>query len=443
MRILWLKSDLLLPLDKGGRLRTWHLMRHLARRHEITYVGFSDPHASPADVGRMREVATRVEAVPRPEPAKQSWRFYADVARHLADPLPYAIGKYRSRAFADRVSALLANGRFDLLVCDFLFPAVNLPRSLPCPAVIFTHNVESEIWRRHAETKTGASKPLYWMQYRRMLKYEARTLARFDGVLAVSLADRDTFARLYPGAVRSPMHVVSTGVDTDYFTPRKDARLKPFATEPASGGGEFSPAASRALVFTGSMDWLPNEDAMLYFCRDVLPLVRAEEPDVTLSIVGRAPTPAIARLGVQPGITVTGRVDDVRPYVREAAVYVVPLRVGGGTRLKIFEAMAMAKAVVSTGVGAEGLPVTNGEHLLLADEPRTFARAVIRMFRDVDRRRCLEAAARALVVANYDWSAVAGELEDALVEVTRGRLGEASPGSAPATKKLAAPEGAI
>ena len=445
MRILWLKSDLLLPLDKGGRLRTWHLMRHLARRHEITYLAFSDPDTSTADVARMHEVATRVETVPRPEPAKRSWRFYADVARHLADPLPYAVGKYRSRALAERVSALLADGRFDLLVCDFLFPAVNLPRSLPCPAVIFTHNVESEIWRRHAETKTGASKPLYWLQYRRMLKYEARTLARFDGVLAVSDADRQTFARLYPGAVRSPVHVVSTGVDTDYFTPGNGARLngarlKPCATE-VSVAQDFSPAQSRSLVFTGSMDWLPNEDAMVYFCRDVLPLIRAEEPDTTLSIVGRAPTPAVLRLGAQHGITVTGRVDDVRPYVREAAVYVVPLRIGGGTRLKIFEAMAMAKAVVSTGVGAEGLPVTNGEHVLLADEPRTFARGVVRLFRDLDRRRRLEAAARALVVARYDWSAVAGELEDALVAVTRKPVEDTVRGATPVREKLATPEG--
>ena len=118
------------------------------------------------------------------------------------------------------------------------------------------------------------------------------------------------------------------------------------------------------------MDWLPNEDAMVFFCRDVLPLIRKEEPDVTLSIVGRAPTPAVIALGLQHGVTVTGRVDDVRPYVRDAAVYIVPLRIGGGTRLKIFEAMAMAKAVVSTSVGAEGLPVTDGEHVWLADEPQ-------------------------------------------------------------------------
>jgi polysaccharide biosynthesis protein PslH len=404
MRILWLKTDLLLPLDKGGKLRTWHLMRHLAKHHEITYLAFAEPGdtsghgvgASPSG-NAMREVAARVETITRSEPAKGTWEFYADAAKHLVDPLPYAVGKYRSAAFRQRLDALLANGNFDLIVCDFLFPAVNLPKRLPCPAVIFTHNVEAEIWRRHAETKTSAlSKWLYGMQYRRMLRYEGNTLARFDGVLAVSDADRDTFARIYPGAVRNPAHVVPTGVDTDYFT------------------ASASEAVSREIVFTGSMDWLPNEDAMLFFCRDVLPLIRAEEPDVRLSIVGRAPTPAVKQLADHANVRVTGRVDDVRPYMRDAAVYIVPLRIGGGTRLKIFEAMAMGKAVVSTTIGAEGLPVTNGEHVLLADEPNTFARAVVHLLRDIDRRRQLEAAARSLVVEKYDWSAVAGALESAL-----------------------------
>jgi glycosyltransferase involved in cell wall biosynthesis len=217
----------------------------------------------------------------------------------------------------------------------------------------------------------------------------------------VSDADRESFARLYPGAIRQPVHVIPTGVDTDFYRPAP------------------SPPASRGLVFTGSMDWLPNEDAMIWFCRDVLPLIRAQEPQTTLTIVGRAPTPQVVRLGREAGITVTGTVDDIRPYVGSAAVYIVPLRIGGGTRLKIFEAMSMGKAVVSTSVGAEGLPVNDGEHLVLADEPAAFAASVVQLMRDVDRRRMLERAARKLVLDRYDWSAVAGELEHALLGFAR------------------------
>jgi sugar transferase (PEP-CTERM/EpsH1 system associated) len=409
MKILWLKSDLLLPLDKGGKLRTWHLMRHLAAHHEITYLAFAEPGELPEHIDGMKAVAARVETVPRTDAPKGSTRFYLDAALHLVDPLPYAVGKYRSRAFSRRLQLLLDERRFDLIVCDFLFPAVNLPRRLPCPAVMFTHNVEAEIWRRHAETKTGrVGRFLYGVQHRRMLRFEERTLRRFDGVLAVSDADRETFERLYPGAVREPAHVVPTGVDTGFFSP---------AASPPSG---------RQLVFTGSMDWLPNEDAMLFFCREILPIIRQEEPGVSLAVVGRAPTPAVQRLAADAGITVTGRVDDVRPYMRDAAVYVVPLRIGGGTRLKIFEAMAMGKAVVSTTVGAEGLPVASGTHVVLADDPRAFAGAVVDLLRNVDNRRRIEAAARALVVERYDWSAVAGELEEALMRFARMRSPQAA-----------------
>jgi sugar transferase (PEP-CTERM/EpsH1 system associated) len=402
VRILWLKSDLLFPLDKGGRLRTWHLMRHLARQHRITYLAFGRPGEDRESIDRMHEVAERVELISRTDAPKRSLRFYAGAALHLLDPLPYAIGKYRSRAFRRKIEELARDNEFDVIVSDFVLPAVNLPRRVPCPVVIFTHNVEAEIWRRFAETHRGSlSGLLYAGQHRRMRRFERRALARADGVLAVSHADRRTLSELYSGAIRKPIHVVSTGVDTGYFRPA-----------PGTDG-------RRSLVFTGSMDWLPNEDAMLWFSREVLPRIREKEPQTTLTIVGRAPTPPVVRLGREPGITVTGRVEDVRPYVAAASVYVVPLRIGGGTRLKIFEAMSMGKAVVSTAVGAEGLPVRDGEHLALADDPDRFADTVVAVMRDERRRQALEAAARKLVVDRYDWSAVAGELERALVEFAR------------------------
>jgi glycosyltransferase involved in cell wall biosynthesis len=177
------------------------------------------------------------------------------------------------------------------------------------------------------------------------------------------------------------------------------------------------------------MDWLANEDAMVFFCREVLPLIRRDEPGATLWIVGRSPTSRVLRLAREAGVTVTGRVDDVRPYMADAAVYVVPLRIGGGTRLKIFEAMGMGKAVVSTAVGAEGLPVDDGRHLLIADEPRTFAAAVVRLMRDVAQRRALETAARALVVDRFDWAAVTNELDEAIRRFARRRAADAAEGA--------------
>jgi glycosyltransferase involved in cell wall biosynthesis len=280
-------------------------------------------------------------------------------------------------------------------------PAVNMPASLPCPAVVFTHNVESEIWRRHYESQTNPIKrALYWQQWRRMLRFERQTLARFDRVLAVSDVDSQTFQRLYPDALNAPPITVATGVDTEFFSP----------------GTRNPEPGTWNLSFTGSMDWIPNEDAMTYFCRDILPRIRAQVPGVTLSIVGRAPTPAVRRLAEIEGVEVTGRVDDVREHIAKSAVYVVPIRIGGGTRLKIFEAMAMGKAVVSTTVGAEGLPVTDGQDIVIADEAPAFASAVVTLLRDADQRQRLEQAARDLVVTHYDWAAVSGQLEQALID---------------------------
>jgi len=405
MKLLWLNANLLLPLDKGGKLRTWHVMRHLAARHDITYLSFSDPSQTDADRDGMSQVCARLETVPRTDPSKGTLRFYADAARHLVDPVPYAVAKYRSAAYRARVERLLATESFDAVVCDFLVPAVNLPDRLPAAGILFTHNVEAEIWRRHVETASNLiARRLLSQQWSRMLRFEEAALARFDLVLAVSDADRRTFSRLYPGSLRTPVHIVQTGVDTSYFRPSSEAPERAH------------------LVFTGSMDWLPNEDGMLFFCREILPRIRRAEPDVTLSIIGRAPTPAVRRLADEHGIEVTGRVDDVRPHVGRGSVYVVPLRIGGGTRLKIFEAMSMGKAVVSTTIGAEGLPVTDGQDIVIADRPEAFADATVRLIRNNEQRRALERAARRLMADRYDWSAVAEDFEDALSQVTGLRV---------------------
>lgn len=403
MNILWLNAGLLLPLDKGGKLRTWHLMRHLARRHDVSYLSFIDPSQTPADLEGMREVASHLVTIPRTDSPKGSLRFYADAAGYLLDRVPYAVAKYRSADYRSDIDRLLRERRFDAVVCDFLPPVVNLPDSLPCPAILFTHNVEAEIWRRHSENATNpVARLLLRQQWGRMRAFERGALARFDLVLAVSDVDRQTFARLYPDALKTPAHVVQTGVDTNYFAP---------VTE--------RPPRRSHLVFTGSMDWLPNEDGMQYFVREILPRIRQVEPETTLSIIGRSPTPAVKRLADVAGVEVTGRVDDVRPHIADGSIYVVPLRIGGGTRLKIFEAMAMGKAVVSTTVGAEGLPVTPGHDIVIADEPVRFAQAVVHLIRDDQLRRRIQTEARRLVVNRYDWSAVAQDFEDALAKVCR------------------------
>jgi glycosyltransferase involved in cell wall biosynthesis len=223
-----------------------------------------------------------------------------------------------------------------------------------------------------------------------MRRFEARTCARVSLTLAVSEQDRALLEQASPGA---RVRAIATGVDTTFFAPTGQA------------------AGAAQLVFTGSMDWFPNEDGILYFADSILPLVRREFPHTRVTVVGRDPSPRLRAAAATKGLRLTGTVEDVRPYVSEAAVCVVPLRVGGGTRLKIFEALAMGKPVVSTTVGAEGLPLVPGEHFLQADEPASFAGAV------VSRGDALGRAGRRLVEERHAWPQVARQFEATCREV--------------------------
>jgi len=244
------------------------------------------------------------------------------------------------------------------------------------------------IWKRHYEVQSNPVKKAYlYGQWQKMRRFEREMRRRFDSVIAVSADDREQMKNEY-GA--EAVFDVPTGVDVEFFRPNNAVKPVP-----------------KSLVFTGSMDWLPNDDAIRYFTREIMPLIRSRVPDVKLTVVGRNPAPALVELSKQdPSLIFTGRVDDVRPYMENAAAYIVPLRIGGGTRLKIYEAMAMEKALISTTVGAEGLPLTNGVELLLADEPQTFADAVVRVLSDDDYAAQLGRRAAAVVRENFGWGAV-------------------------------------
>jgi glycosyltransferase involved in cell wall biosynthesis len=247
---------------------------------------------------------------------------------------------------------------------------------------LFEHNVEYQIWRRLATLERRvARRTLLEIEWRKLRRCEAAACAAADLTIAVSEEDRQALNDVARGA---RITSVPTGVDTAYFAP----------------GGR--PEVPRRIVFTGSMDWYPNQDAVLHFIEAILPRIRAEIPEVSFTVVGRNPGPRLTSLA-RLGVTVTGTVADVRPYIDEAALYVVPLRAGGGTRLKIFEALAMAKAVVSTTIGAEGLGVTSDRDIVLADGPDAFARAVVSLLRDGPARHRLGHAGRALVESAYTW----------------------------------------
>jgi len=388
MRILWLKNELLHPVDKGGKIRTYQMLKHIKRDHEVTYLSFANAEDAGEMVARAVEYCHKLVTVPWREPQKSGARFYRDLAFNLCSPLPYAIQKYRSRAMREAIERETRERDYDAIVCDFLTMSINLPPALYRAAVLFQHNVESTIWQRHCEMQTGAIKRAFFHhQWQKMSDYERSVCRRFNTVIAVSPVDREQMREAFG---LQEIYDVPTGVDTDYFRPL--------------GGA----AASPELVFTGSMDWMPNEDAIHYFAEQILPRIAREIPDVTLSVVGRNPSPSLKALAAANAhIKVTGRVPDIRPYVDRAAAYVVPIRIGGGTRLKIYEAMAMDKPVISTRIGAEGLPVRDGEELLLADDPEGFARAVIRTLNDARLAGRLGRRAGALVRERFGWDRAA------------------------------------
>jgi glycosyltransferase involved in cell wall biosynthesis len=297
------------------------------------------------------------------------------------------------------VTEWLQARRFDVAVCDFLSASLNFPRQAATPAVLFQHNVESVLWTRQAAHEPRAAKRVaFTLEAVKMARYEGAAVRRFAHVIAVSDRDRDEMSRMVDA---SHITVVPTGVDVAQYQVAAGAR-----------------ARDPLVLFLGSMDWEANVDAVDYFCRDIWPAVRRAVPGARFRIVGRNPHPRVQALA-SDAIEVTGTVSSVVDHLRDAAVFVVPLRVGGGTRLKIFEAMAAGRAVVSTTIGAEGLDVSDGRDVILNDDPRAFARSVIDLLRDPARRASFEDAAAA-TAARHDWSAVAAAFARVLQRAAEG-----------------------
>ena len=402
MRILWVKADKLLPVQNGGNIRSFHVLRYLSSHHELTFFSY---YGGKPDPDYERELQRELPGAVAVNTGK---RELAGVARgldylgHLGAHPPYAVSRFANLKVQQQIRKWFRERRFGVAVCDFLDAAVNFPGRLNIPSVLFQHNVESEIWRRHAETAGNpVKKTMYRMEFRKMLRYERSTVRKFQNVIAVSENDRSLMAKWIDA---DRITVVPTGVD-----------LAQYAPDPGASKASASEGAP-LVTFIGAMDWEPNVDGVEYFCSEVWPAIKAEVPQARFRIVGRNPVRGV-RKWASDSIEVTGRVPSVVEHLRESAVIIVPLRIGGGTRLKIYEAMATAKAVVSTTVGAEGLDVHHGRDIMLADDGRAFSRAVIKLLRDPDLRRCYEKAA-AETAARYDWPAIGQRFSEVLQSVT-------------------------
>lgn len=395
MKLLFLTPQLPYPPRQGTAIRNWGLIRHLSRKHSVTVLSFAEGGVS-SSPEMLRTTVERVVSVPTPQrtraarlPALISGQ--ADLAQRLA-----------SAEYAHALEQLLQEQRFDFVHIEALEMAAYLPqltaygRTAVRPSLIFdAHNAEHVLQRRAFETdvQQPARWPaaLYsWLQAPRLRRFESETLRAVHAVTCVSEEDAVSLRALVPEL--NPV-LVPNGIDVGDYQPST------ISHQP------------NAIVFTGKMDYRPNVDAVLWFTEAIWPRIRAANPEAEFIIVGQKPTARVQALHGQHGITVTGAVEDARPYIANASVYVAPLRMGGGTRFKLLEAMALAKPIVSTTLGAEGFAVQHGRELLLADEPTAFAQAVLNVMGDAPRAQALGVAGRAFVRAHYDWQVIIPTLE--------------------------------
>ncbi|MCP4111794.1 MAG: glycosyltransferase [Desulfobacteraceae bacterium] len=389
MKILFLSQRFLLPMDTGGKIRTGKILEQLSQLHEITLISnVEEPKDSPY-LPNIRELCTEFVSVPWKEIKKYSFPFFVRLFFQMFSIYPVNVLNDSSAKLRVAVEKEAASGNYDVAICDFVQSALMFRDIKGIPTLLFQHNVESEISRRHVTQSDNIIMKIFWfLQWKKMLLFEKRACKSFDKVIAVSEKDRQTFEKLY--SVNNVTDI-PTGVDVDYFAPVPDPDIK-----------------VNSLVFCGSMDWLPNEDAVIFFVRDILGKIKQNISNITLTIAGRNPSPNLTKLiRDYPEVSLTGWVEDTRPYIAGSSLYIVPIRIGGGTRMKIYEAMAMGKSVISTSVGAEGLPVVNGENIIIEDDPTEFAKKITELLKSEEKREKIGTAACDYVRKYFAWESVA------------------------------------
>jgi len=408
LRILFLSMVPPSPARIGAQRRMEGLMRALSRRHEVSAVCYLEP---PFDArvtsALMREYCSEVTLVPEDFPRGLKKRLYQ--ARSLFDVYSYVRRQVVTRAFQRVLDGMLSRTGYHVLSVELPFMGhFRFRRGREAPLLFLDeHNIEFDLARQSAGEGLGLGRRLYnAVDWRKIRREEVGLWRRLDGTLFSSEVDRGRAREILPG-IRSA--VVPNSVDVDYFRPRPD--------DPPPDG--------RTLLFFGTQQYFPNLDGILHFLREIWPILSRRHADCRLKIVGADPVrEVLAYRG--PRVEVAGLVDDLRPHLASAAAVVVPIRVGGGTRFKVLEAMAMARPIVSTAVGAEGIDVTPGQDVLLADDPASFAEAVARLLEDPRLGSSLGAAGRLLVQGRYSWDAAARHWEafvgDSLAE-RRARAG--------------------
>ncbi len=375
------------PPNSGVRIRDFNLLRQISRSVTL-YLCILATESSIPDLSELGKFCAKIIRIP--ESPRTLLQTFMNSIRFWASGHPIASHKFFYPELALAIRSIVDEEKIDVVQIEHSFLAAYrsaIPEGARCKTILSLHNVGSRQYLRMAKMRTlGMGKISYHLKSLLIRRLEARSAAEFDHYLVVSAEE----ARLFEGAVPTgKLSVVENGVDC--------AKIQPLAESPIGHN----------LLFVGVIGYPPNADAILYFFRSIMPLIRRTVPDVRLTVVGHAPPPEVCRLALSDGVIVTGVVEDLVPYYARAGVCVVPLRAGGGTRLKILEAMGFGRPVVTTSIGCEGLEVVDGEHLLVGDTPEAFAQNVVRLLREPELRNRITVAARRLVEERYDWSIIA------------------------------------
>ena len=388
MRILFVSLAVPYPPTNGHRIRNWILLRALTEEgHDVDLVTFADAGEASGDARRFEGLCRRATLVPAPAPPPSRFAAYGDRLRALLSTVPYGVRRFRSAGMREAVRRALREP-YECVLCDDIYNVENVAGAGGAPALLNKHDLTHVIMRRFAGFARNPFERAYaWLEHRKLKRWEARSCGRFAGVLACSEEDRSVLRALAPDA---RVEIVPNAIDAASYPRTPDV-----------------PPGPPIVLYFGSMDWYPNVDAVGYFADHVLPELRRRVPDVRFRIAGRNPPEALfRRLRVMAGVEFAGGVEDMRTEIAAATVCVVPLRIGSGTRLKILEAGAMEKAIVSTRIGAEGLDFEHEVDIVLEDEPAAFAAAVAALCADPERRQRLGRAARQRVERDYSLPAV-------------------------------------
>lgn len=412
MKVLFLSQIVPYPPHGGVLQRGYNILREIARNHDVHLLGFvhrdilkneRQIERSKDELGRFCSSVEYYELWTK----LSSINLSIAVLMSLLSTSPFSVIAHRSQKLVNRLRELVTNGNFDVIHFDTIGLAGYKKYTSGIPSVLTHHNIESQLMERRAAVEKWPARTYIEIQARKLLAYESRMSSTFDINIVMSENDKQTLRRISP-AVETM--IVPNGADVNYFVPNSE---------------EHDPA----LIYTGGLNMFANRDAVIYFVDQIWPLVKQKVPNVRFDIVGQdPPAELIAKAHSDEGLRIHGYVNDVRPLVARAAVYIVPIRVGGGTRLKVLDAMAQGKAIVSTTVGCEGIGVTPGRDIELEDDPKSFAHRVVDLLGDVDRRRSLGANARRLAETHYAWGPIAKHLESAYkqaidkVERTQGKL---------------------